>query len=400
MHLCLVSTEYPPVTHGGIGSTNQTLAEGMVAAGHQVTVVGVYPRQELAALQYEPDQETGNQAEFGLSIHRLPATSGRHFWHQRALWDRWRLRRWILRQHATNPFDVVECADYAGWLPWGGPRNIPTIVRLQGTNFLQDHELGWQGDSFEYRLERDTLRRATHWTGCSQFVVDRTAEVSGITRKPGYAIPTAVDTELFKPDPQVPIENGLIVFVNSIGPRKGVPELMEAVNILFPTHPSAHLVLIGGETGKAVDGMSYIDQMRTILHPEIASRVTFLGRLDRRSGIVPFLQKAHICCYPSHFETLGLGPIEAMACGKPTIYTQFPPGPEVIEDGVSGLLCDPKNPADIAAKLATLLEEDQLALKFGRAARQRALELFRQNNWVQRNVRFFDNCRCEQQPEL
>lgn len=387
MHLCLVSNEYPPATHGGIGSTNQTLAEGMVRAGHVVTVVGVYSKAELRRIGAPSSEKKSS-----LRIYRLSATDGRHFWHQRVLWDRWRLKRFILQLHRRERFDVVECADYGGWLPWGGPKSVPTIVRLQGTNFLQDHELGWRGDPFEYRLERLTLRNASHWIGCSEFVIRRTREVSGIATKPGCAIPTAVDTDLFKPDPSVPVEEGLIVFVNSIGPRKGVPELMDAVNMLFPNHPTAHLVLVGGEVGKPVNGVPYIEQMKAKLLPNVARRVKFLGRLDRRTEIVPLLQKAHVCCYPSHFETLGLGPIEAMACGKPVLYSTCGPGQEVIEDKISGLLCDPKNPRDIAAKLAQLLIDKQLANRLGQAARQRALNLFSQSNWILRNVAFFEKC--------
>src|SRR3954469_5918867 len=61
MHICYLCNEYPPGTHGGVGSFTQTLARAMVARGHEVTVVGVYPAGRR-----------GEEEDRGVRVVRLP----------------------------------------------------------------------------------------------------------------------------------------------------------------------------------------------------------------------------------------------------------------------------------------------------------------------------------------
>ena len=84
--------------------------------------------------------------------------------------------------------------------------------------------------------------------------------------------------------------------------------------------------------------------------------------------------------------------VEAMALEKPVIYMRSGPGPEVIEDGVSGLLCDTHDPDDIASKILFLLEHPEIGFKMGRSARQRVVEKFELNKWVDENIRFYQDC--------
>jgi len=60
-------------------------------------------------------------------------------------------------------------------------------------------------------------------------------------------------------------------------------------------------------------------------------------------------------------EAFGLTCAEAMACGRPVVATSLASGPELVEDGISGLLADPRDPAELASKICTLLEDKELA---------------------------------------
>jgi glycosyltransferase involved in cell wall biosynthesis len=91
-------------------------------------------------------------------------------------------------------------------------------------------------------------------------------------------------------------------------------------------------------------------------------------------------------------ETFGIAPLEAMSVGRPTIYSQSGPGPEVIEDGISGLLCNPHEPGDIAEKIMLLLEQPELASRLGASARKRVLEQFDKRRWIVRNAEFLSGC--------
>ena len=91
-------------------------------------------------------------------------------------------------------------------------------------------------------------------------------------------------------------------------------------------------------------------------------------------------------------ETFGIAPIEAMAVGRPTIFSKTGPGPEVIEDGVSGLLCNPVDSGDIAQKIRLILDDAELAARLGAEGRRRVLALFNKRDWIRRNIEFYESC--------
>jgi glycosyltransferase involved in cell wall biosynthesis len=390
VHVAIICCEYPPAPHGGTGSSYRDLAEGLVSVGHAATVVGVYPAKLL-----KHGQATDENIN-GLRVVRLPAAPGWLRYRLGALWDRFKLRRWLAREHAKTPFDLVETSDYAGWLRFGGPRGVPTVMRIRGSNLFFDTELQRAGDAFEHGLERTALARADHIASVSRYAAQRTLEICGLAQRPCSVIPNAVDTAMFSQAAQPATEPGLIIFVNSINPKKGIEQLIGAMNIVCRAHPTARLVVIGEDTQKSSEGRSYVEQLTAQVSPEFRSRVVFTGRLPR-AEIIPWLRRAHVCCYPSHMETFGIAVIEAMAVGKPVIFSRTGPGPELIEDGVSGLLCDPYSAADIAAKIQAILENPQFADTLGQSARRRVEQTFDKRDWVRRNLEFYETV-CARKP--
>ena len=380
MHLALICNEYPPAPHGGIGSSSQDLAEGLVQAGHRVTVMGVYPNLTEAV----------SETVRGAKIIRFPFKPCR--WYRPGVYvNRWRLKRWLAKEHRQTPFDLLLVPDYEGWLPWRSVRDLPVVAWLQGSNYFFDTELKRVGEACEHKMEQKTVRRADYWLGLSQYVYDKTLQLCGTEPALGEIIPHAVDPTIFSPGPE-PMEPGLIVFVNTVNTKKGVEQLIDAANLVFPSRPNSRLMLIGGsKTAPDSDGKTYLDKLRERIHPDNRARVEFAGRMDR-SAIIPWLRKANVCCYPSHMETFGLAPVEAMSVGRATIYSRTGPGPEVVEDGVSGLLCDPANPRDIAAKIGQILDQPALAESLGRAGRQRVLERFDKTKWIAAHLEFYAKC--------
>jgi glycosyltransferase involved in cell wall biosynthesis len=95
--------------------------------------------------------------------------------------------------------------------------------------------------------------------------------------------------------------------------------------------------------------------------------------------------------FPSRVEAFGLTCAEAMACGCPVVATRLASGPELVEDGISGLLADPANPFDLAEKINILLSNTELAQKLGNNARQRVLENFDLRDLGPRNLAFYQS---------
>jgi glycosyltransferase involved in cell wall biosynthesis len=369
---------------GGIGTSNHDLASGLTTAGHEVTVVGVYGDLEKDSESCEP----GN----GPRVVRLKASPVWFRYRAGAWFDRWRVRRWLAREHPRRPFDIIEVSDYAGWLPWGGPKGVPVTCRLHGSSLFFDRELARAGDEFEHNLERRTLKMADFWIGPSRYVFSKTLSLCSLEQHNGSVISNAVDAEVFSPSRTDETEPGLIVFVNSLNPKKGIEQLLDAMNLVCQSHPEAHLAVIGQDAHTKPGGRNYLNALLERVRPEFRGRVTFLGWLDREVGVLHHLRRASVCCYPSHMESFGIAPIEAMAVGRPTIFSKTGPGPEVIEDGVSGLLCNPLDSGDIAQKIRLILDDAELAARLGAEGRRRVLALFNKRDWIRRNVEFYESC--------
>ncbi len=379
-HLGLICPEYPPAPHGGIGSYSQDLAESLISSGWRVSVLAP------SRLSYPVDLSTAGQAKPPIKI--LPKLPFQRPWRLITQLERWRFIRFLQKCHQQTPFDLLECPDYDGWLPNGSGLPVPTVIRLHGSNLLYDHELKRPGIPLIHQLERQTLRAGSFWGGVSRYAYEQSLIRCGEKEHPGTVVYNAVDTSLFSPSPEIQTESGLIVFVNSLNRRKGLDTLLLAMPQVVKQAPHARLAIIGGNLPADSD----LGQLLASLPAAARVRIEFPGRLDRRTGVVNWLRKAQIGCYPSRIETFGLAPVEAMSIGKPTIYSQTGPGPEVIEDNVSGLLCDPESPANLAEKLLQILRNPTLGQQLGDAARQRVLAHFDRRQWLLNNLTFYREC--------
>ncbi len=83
-------------------------------------------------------------------------------------------------------------------------------------------------------------------------------------------------------------------------------------------------------------------------------------------------QSADICLVPTIAQdALSITSVEAMAAGIPVVASRIGGLPYTVTDGVTGLLCDPGDPADLARKIATLLDDPSLRRRMGLAGRKR-----------------------------
>ena len=107
----------------------------------------------------------------------------------------------------------------------------------------------------------------------------------------------------------------------------------------------------------------------------LAPRVAFRGWLGRRE-IGTLLAHARVLLLPSHFEAMPMVLLEAMSHGVPIIATRTGGIPEVVEDGVTGILVEPRDGAALAKAIFGLLSDQELCLRLGRQGRQRFLAHF------------------------
>lgn len=377
MNICFICNEYPPSRHGGIGTVTRDLAEGLVAAGTRVTVIGVYSPAVLAI------SETQVEWINGVKVIRLPYFPKIVPAQAAYVLNRLRLMAEIRKEYASNRFDLLEVPDYEGMLPWGGIRNVPIVCRSHGSAKYIDSELNkHRASRIIYYFEKQNLTHADYLAFVSKYTSKRELQIFGIQRK-YVVIYNAVDTNYFCPGDPIDQDKGLILFVNTINPNKGVEPLMRAMNEVFSKDNSARLRMLG----KCSDDV-YLQKIIGLVQPKFRNRVEFLGHVAR-AEVLRQMRQANVCVFPSFSEAFAMGPLEAMAVGCPVVYTKLASGPETIEDGVSGVLCDPNHPSDIAQSILSILGDECFAQQLGRNGRSRVEQYFNIANWIPQNLAFY-----------
>ncbi len=376
MHLVLLCNEYPPASHGGIGSYTQTMARALAKRGHKVTVIGFYHRQK-----------TAHEHDHGVAVVRLPHARLRG---SGLILNRKCLARELKRIDAESPIDIIEGAENSLALV---PKlaSAAKIIRMHGGHHFFFTTLGKKPRLWRSWLEKQSFRNADHLCGVSQYVADTTRELLDLGERPIEVLHNPVNVELFRPRPDVAEERGLIVFVGTVCEKKGVRQLVEAMPEIVAAVPHARLCLAGRDGRDPRTGKSFIEQVRPSIPATIAAHIEFRGQLEH--ALVPdLLARAEVLTYPSHMEAIGIALIEGLAAGKGLVIGNTGPAREVVEHGVSGLLCDPFSPASIANAIIMLLKDQPLRRKMGEEARRRAVELFSLETVVQRNEMFYRRC--------
>jgi glycosyltransferase involved in cell wall biosynthesis len=161
-------------------------------------------------------------------------------------------------------------------------------------------------------------------------------------------------------------DGNTILFVGSIGKRKGIFDLLNAIPIVIKDWEAARFIFLGEEeiAGEKERVLQICRQNNLREHVFFAGWVT--GDEKRR-----FYQQADIFTLPSHAENLPYSLLEAMAVGLPVVTTPVGGIPELVEDGREGFLIQPGDDQELAERILYLLRNPQLREELGRNARWR-----------------------------
>ena len=166
-----------------------------------------------------------------------------------------------------------------------------------------------------------------------------------------------------------PAPPGYLLVVGRLRIRKGVDVLLAAMPALLSRHPAARLLIAGdGEHRAALEGAAAA--------LALGEAVTFLGRTDA-ARVRRLLRGAAALVVPSIYEGMPLVVLEAMEASVPVVASRVSGIPEVVEDGRTGWLVPPEEPASLAAALAAALDDPAAAARRGAAGRRRLEERFR-----------------------
>jgi L-malate glycosyltransferase len=181
---------------------------------------------------------------------------------------------------------------------------------------------------------------------------------------------------------RIPTDALLVGVVARLEPEKGHRHLLDAMPEIIRRAPRAWLLVVG-------DG-SLADPLRrhaASLPADVGRRITFTGPRDDVAAVTAALD---IAVLPSLREAQGISILEAMAVARPVVATRVGGIPEVITDGVEGLLVSPADPAALAVAVGRLARNPPLRRRIGRAGQRTVEERFSIDAMVRRIEAIYD----------
>jgi len=286
------------------------------------------------------------------------------------------------------------------------PYLLSNLAAPPGVNIV--HALSWYGYAFKrktlplvvseqldvldplYRPYKNTAQAVFHHTLVRRFMKQSFAAASTVTAvsratakslkntvqfEAAQVISNFVDTEIFRPrDGQSkPAKPFRLLYVGNLTKRKGadlLAPIMLQLNAGFELH--------------------FTTGLRDSSVGAIPANMKCIGKLTGDRALVDAYHSCDALLFPSRLEGLPIAPLEAMACGKPIIAARISSLPEVVEDGVSGILCEPNNVGQFAAACQRLAASPAKLRQTGAAARHRAETFFSVSAIVPQYIRLYE----------
>lgn len=352
----------------------QVLGRSLARKGHDVRVIGVYP----------PDHQGPKfEVDGGVRVWRLHDSIYKGGWIAARIGLYRKVSDWV----RAGQVEVVEVPDYHGWAAGWKKLDAPVIVRLHGSLTYFAAELHQPIDRVGYWLERASLRRGDYVCSVSEYTSKLTAKLFNISLDSAPILYNPV--EFVRDLAGVPRARNRVVFSGTLTGKKGVVSLINAWTTVVKSRPDSELHIFGKDA-RAANGQSMQAFLSSLLNGARGS-VHFHGHVSRQE-LLDVYQTAGVAVFPSLAEAFAMAPLEAMASGCPTIYSERGSGPELLEHGRQGLLVDPDKPEQIAEAILRVQSDLPLAKALGEAGRARVIEHFSIDNLTTQNIVFYNRC--------
>jgi glycosyltransferase involved in cell wall biosynthesis len=384
---------------GGQGVYIRHLSRELVALGHEVEVLSGPPYPELDPgvtltavpsldLYREPDPfRVPWPSEFKSSIDVLEFALMSTAAFPEPLTFSLRAHR-ILRGRAVKP-DIVHDNQTLGYgLLLMQRAGLPVIANVHhpitidktldlAAAPLRKKLSTWRWYSF-LRMQKRVIQRLPSLVTVSENSYDDIVRDFGVDPAKMRVIPVGVEHDVFVP-PSLPRVPGRIVATASADvPLKGIVPLLEALAKLR-TEREVELVVVGrakegGAAARAIERLGLEDAVRFVTGVSEAELVQVFG-------------SAHVGVVPSLYEGFSLPAIELMSCATPLVATTAGALPEVVGD--AALSVPPGDTEALAAAIAKILDDDQLAHELGAAGRERVMRLYTWKSVAEQTVQWY-----------
>lgn len=381
MKIAFLTPEYPHPktgTSGGIGTSIQNLALGLIQQGCSVRVL-VYGQKEEGVFD-----------DNGICIQQIRNVKLKGLsWYL----TRKKLQKIINTLYQKKEIDLVEAPDWTGITSFISPKKCPIVIRLNGSDtyfcHLDQRPVKWINKFHEKRA----LQKADALLSVSQFTADKTNEVFGLERK-FTIIPNSIDMGLFSQnnnDSENNKGNNTILYFGSLIRKKGLLELPLIFNEVIKKKSDAKLVLVGRDVSDILSGnVSTWHMMQGLFTEQARTNVNYLGSVAYKD-IKKQINAATVCVFPTFAEALPVSWIEAMAMQKPIVASSIGWATEVIDDGIDGFLVHPAHHVEYANRIIALFENEDLQKEFGLEARKKVALKFSMEIVAQQSLSFYNS---------
>lgn len=289
----------------------------------------------------------------------------------------------FLRQHKVDCIHAHNHVAHLYAVLAGVFLRIPVVLTLHGQGF------------YDTPRTLKLRRLLTRWTSAvavvSQDAGSVVAKSGAVPESKIVVVPNGVDTSRFRPrldGEGCAIANSSLQDAITIGTvgrlskEKNIPMLIDAFALLRKRLPAlAFRLLIVG------DGPERVHLEERIRRLEMVDVCQITGMV---SDVRPWLQEMDIFCLSSDTEGLSISLLEACACGVPAVVTDVGGNREVVEDGKTGVITEPRDPQGFAAALGRLAADTERRSAMGRAARALVLERFSLERMAREYCRIYE----------
>jgi len=263
-------------------------------------------------------------------------------------------------------------------------RRLPFVTTLHGTDITL---VGL--DRSYLPITRYAIQESDGVTSISSYLKDETLHHFDVTR-PIEVVPNFVNCNVYAPiDDEVQRQMGrrklacegeaILMHLSNFRPVKRVVDVVKVFAQIVREIP-ARLVLVGdGPERSAAEWLAH--------DLGIHQKIHFMGKQEQVNELLPL---ADLILMPSELESFGLAALEAMACKVPAIATRVGGVPELIDDGVTGLLFDVGNVDAMAAGALSLLRDRDRLQQMREAARNTAKTCFCSSLVVPHYVKYYE----------
>jgi glycosyltransferase involved in cell wall biosynthesis len=354
------------VEAGGQNLHVAELSKALAKQGHEVTV---YTRRDNRAL---PDELT---TEHGYRIVHVPAGRSRPMPKDDLSRDVGEFTRFLQARWELDRPDVVHAHYWrSGLASVSAARvaGVPVVQTFHGLGTVKKRFLGDDDTSPPQRIGSEkVLCRETQRIAATSS--DEVAELAamGVPRARISIVPSGVDVDAFVPEgeamPDGKYANRLVA-VGRLVPRKGFATAIAALRAL----PDTELVIAGGPDKRRLGRDGHARFLRSFAESMgVAKQVRLIGQISR-DELPALLRSADAVVCTPWYESFGIVPLEAMACGVPVVASAVGGLTDTVVDGVTGRLVPPRKPRALAATLHHLLAHQTILEQFGAAGRDRA----------------------------